>query len=209
VDHINVELHLYINKINTPSNPSTIHLNRLHIPIKLLLINLTQINLISIDHNLINHYLIPSPKHLQLHSINQRGSMVVDNLSTRFSPRPISNLKVMDRRKDMDAQLHHHPLSLFKILSINMDMGKLQGRESQVSQLPTSTPIPTPIPRYPKTRGEVQCLQSSLLVYILYRGKIHLVGPLVLSDISFRSQFPIYKHHQRREWILIRINQQQ
>jgi hypothetical protein len=187
VDRTNDELHHYINKINTPFNPSTTHPNPLSIPIKLFLINLTQLNPISIDPNLINHYLIPSPKLSQLHSINQRGSMDVDNLSTLSSPRPISNLKVMDRRKDMDTQLHHHPLFLFRILSINMDMEKLQGRESQVSPLPTSTP------KYPKTRGEVQCLQSSLLVSTLYRVKIHLVGPLVLSDISFRSQFPIYR----------------
>jgi hypothetical protein len=197
VDRTNVEHPLYINKINTPSNPSFTHPNPLHIPINPLpiLINLNQLNPISIDHNLINHYLIPLLKLLQLHSINQRGSMDVDNRLTRFSlSLTLSNLKVINRHKDMDTQPHRHPLFPFKIRSITptpKDMGKHQDKGSQVFPLPTSIPIL--IPKYPKTRGEVQCPQSSLSVSTLYRVKIHLVGPLVLLDINSRSQFPIYQ----------------
>lgn len=73
MDHTNVELHLYINKINSPCKPLSIHLNPL-------LINLNQLKLMSINiyTNQIK-YMIPLLKLSQLHSINQPGSMDVDN----------------------------------------------------------------------------------------------------------------------------------
>jgi len=71
VDHTNVELHLYINKNNTIFNPTIS---------SRLLITLNQLKLLSININT-NHikYMIPLLKLSQLHSINQPGSMGVDN----------------------------------------------------------------------------------------------------------------------------------